>query len=520
MEPTHAEVQLTEEDLTLFYEVSNSIHVIQDLDEMLQNILLGIEKVFRVEGASLALHDPERSEFYFIRTVEEEKDGDHDRKMKMRFPDHLGVAGWVLRERRPALIPDVTKDDRFFKGIDIQQDFETRSMICLPLLTRKGLIGILYALNKLDREFNERDVKLLENLSGTIAIAIENAQLYGDLKQYASSLEEENLRLKSEVQSRFNLQGVVGSSPAMRRLFDLLGKVIETDTTVLIQGDTGTGKELIAKVLHYNGPRKDKPFVAENCGALTESLLESELFGHAKGAFTGAVSEKKGLLEAANGGTVFLDEIGEMSPAMQVKLLRVLQEGQLRPVGGSQYRKVDIRLVAATNRDLEEEVRKGNFREDLFYRVYVFPITIPPLSQRREDILPLVEHFRQKLAKRFRGRPPRFTPRALDLLSRYDWPGNVRQLENEVERAMTLAITDKEIKEEHLSPKLKAASERSVSMDGISGATLQQVTESIEQRMIREALKETKGNKSGAARTLGLTRQGLLNKIARYNIQV
>jgi len=495
MEPTHAEVRLTEEDLTLFYEVSNSIHVIQDLDEMLQHILLGIETVFRVEGASLALHDPERSEFYFIRTVEEEKDGDHDRKRKMRFPDHLGVAGWVLRERRPALIPDVTKDDRFFKGIDIQQNFETRSMICLPLLTRKGLIGILYALNKRDREFNERDAKLLENLSGTIAIAIENAQIYGDLKRYASSLEEENLRLKSEVQSRFNLQGVVGSSPAMRRLFDLLEKVIETDTTVLIQGDTCTGKELIAKVLHYNGPRKDKPFVAENCGALTESLLESELFGHVRGAFTGAVSEKKGLFEAANGGTVFLDEIAEMSPAMQVKLLRVLQEGQLRPVGGSQYRKVDIRLVAATNRDLEEEVRKGNFREDLFYRVYVFPITIPPLSQRREDILPLVD-------------------------SRYDWPGNVRQLENEVERAMTLAITEKEIKEEHLSPKLKAASERSVSMDGISGATLQQVTESIEQRMIREALKETKGNKSGAARTLGLTRQGLLNKIARYNIQV
>ncbi len=520
MEQSHAEVQLTEEDLTLFYEVSNSIHVIRDLDEMLQNILLRIETVFRVEGASLALHDPERGEFYFIRTVEEEKDGDHNRKKKMRFPDHLGVAGWVLRERKPAIIPDVGKDDRFFKGIDIQQDFETRSMICLPLLTRKGLIGILYALNKLDGEFTERDAKLLENLSGTIAIAIENAQLYGDLKQYASSLEQENLRLKSEVQSRFNLQGVVGSSPAMRKLFGLLEKVIETDTTVLVQGDTGTGKELIAKVVHYNGPRKDKPFVAENCGALTESLLESELFGHVKGAFTGAVSDKKGLLEAADGGTVFLDEIGEMSPAMQVKLLRVLQEGQFRPVGGSQSKKVDIRLVAATNRDLEEEVRKGNFREDLFYRVYVFPITIPPLCHRREDILPLVEHFRQKLSRRFKGQPPRFTPRALDLLSRYDWPGNVRELENEVERAMTLAITEKEIRDEHLSPKLKAPSDRPVSINGMSGATLQQVTERIEQRMIREALKETQGNKSGAARSLGLTRQGLLNKIARYNIQV
>jgi Nif-specific regulatory protein len=520
MEGNPPEVQLTEEDLTLFYEVSNSIHAVRDLDEMLQNILHGIKTVFRVEGASLALHDPERNEFYFIRTVEEEQNGDHDRKKKMRFPDHLGVAGWVLRERRPALIPDVSKDDRFFKGIDIQQDFETRSMICLPLLSRQGLIGILYALNKIDGEFTDRDVKLLETLSGTIAIAIENAQLYGDLKQYASSLEQENLRLRSEVQSRFNLQGVVGSSPAMRRLFDLLEKVIETDTTVLIQGDTGTGKELVAKVLHYNGPRKDKPFVAENCGALTESLLESELFGHVKGAFTGAVSEKKGLIEVANGGTVFLDEIGEMSPAMQVKLLRVLQEGQLRPVGGSQYRKVDIRLVAATNRDLEEEVRKGNFREDLFYRVFVFPITVPPLSERREDILPLVEHFRTKLAAKFKGQPPRFTPQALDLMSRYKWPGNVRELENEVERAMTLAVAEKEIKKEHLSSKLKVASERPASIEGISGATLQEVTERIEQRMIHEALRDTKGNRSQAARTLGLTRQGLLNKIARYNIRV
>jgi Nif-specific regulatory protein len=520
MEPSPPETKLTEEDLALFYEVSSSIHAIRDLDEMFQNILHKIKEVFRVEGASLALHDPERGEFYFIRTVEEIEGGEHESKRKMRFPDHLGVAGWVLRERRPAVIPDVSKDDRFFKGIDIQQDFETRSMVCLPLLSRRGFIGILYVLNKLDGEFTDRDGKLLENLSGTIAIAVENAKLYGELKQYASTLEQENLRLKSEVQSRFNLQGVVGSSPAMRRLFDLLEKVIETDTTILIQGDTGTGKELIAKVVHYNGPRKDRPFVAENCGALTESLLESELFGHVKGAFTGAVSDKKGLFELAHGGTVFLDEIGEMSPAMQVKLLRVLQDGQLRPVGGSQSRRVDIRLIAATNRDLEQEVQRNNFREDLFYRVCVFPVTIPPLRERREDILALLEHFRAKLAERSRGKPPRFTPRALDLLSRYDWPGNVRELENEVERAMTLAMGEKEIDEEHLSAKLKAPAGKQVSLDGITGATLQEVTKSIEQRMIKEALKNTKGNKSGAARSLGLTRQGLLNKIARYNIQV
>ncbi len=519
MEQGLPEFQLAEEDLSLFYEVANSIHAVRDLDEMLQNILHKIKTVFRVEGASLALHDPEQSEFYFIRTVEEGHEGDHERKRKMRFPDHMGVAGWVLKERRPALIPDVSKDDRFFRGIDIQEDFETRSMICLPLLTRKGLIGILYALNKLDGEFAARDVRLLEILSGTIAIAIENGQLYGEVKQQASSLVQENLRLKSEVQSRFNVQGVVGSAPAMRKLFDVLEKVVNTSTTVVIQGETGTGKELIAKVVHYSGPRKDKPFVAENCSALSESLLESELFGHVKGAFTGATSDKKGLFEEANGGTIFLDEIGEMSAAMQVKLLRVLQEGQLRPVGASKSRKVDVRLIAATNRNLEEEVQKGNFREDLFYRVYVFPITLPPLRERREDVPLLIEHFRKRFAKTLTGRAPRISPRVVDLLTRYDWPGNVRELENEVERAITLAAADKEIREEHLSEKVKGIPEKTMVLEGIEEGTLQEVTEAIERRMIREALQKTGGNRTHAARALGLTRQGLFNKISRYDIQ-
>ncbi len=510
-------MRLTEEDLTLFSEVSTSIHAIRDLDEMLKSILNNIKTVFRVEGASLALHDEENSEFYFIRTMEEERNGKHDRKQKMRFPDHLGVAGWVLREKRPAVIPDVSKDDRFFKGIDIQEDSVTRSMVCCPLLTRKGLIGILYALNKLEGEFAERDARLLEILCGTIAIAIENAKFYGELKQYASSLEQENRVLKSEVQSRFNLQGIIGSSPAMRTLFALIEKVLDTTTTVLVQGETGTGKELIARVIHHNGPTKDRPFIAENCGALSEHLLESELFGHVKGAFTGAIADKKGLFELANGGTVFLDEIGEMSPAMQVKLLRVLQEGQFRPVGGSRYCNVDVRVITATNRNLEEEVKKGSFREDLFYRIHVFPVTLPPLRERREDIPLLAVHFIERFAKKIK-RSARLTPQALDLLSRYDWPGNVRELENEMERALTLAGKEKEIREEHLSEKIRPSSEKGPVIDE-TGGTLSEVTERIEQRMILEALGNTKGNRSEAARRLGITRQGLLNKITRYKIE-
>jgi Nif-specific regulatory protein len=504
MEEIRQEDSFTKEELSLLYETSTSIHAIRDLDEMLRSIMAKIKTVFHIEGASIALHDAERNEFYFIRTVEEEKDRDYVR---------------VVRENRPVIIPDVSKDDRFYKGLNHKEDFVTKSMICVPLRTRRGLLGVLYALNKLEGEFTDKEARLLEILSGTVAVSIENARLYGELKRYASSLEQENRMLKSEVQQRFNLHGVIGSSPAMRLVFALIDKVIDTTTSVLIQGETGTGKELIARVIHYNGPLKDKPFVVENCGALSENLLESELFGHVKGAFTGAIADKKGLFEQANGGTVFLDEIGEMSAAMQVKLLRVLQEGQLRPVGGSRQIHINVRLIASTNRNLEEGVKKGNFREDLFYRVSVFPVTLPPLRERREDIPFLAAHFLKKFAKKLKRPVARLTPHAIDILSQFDWPGNVRELENEIERAVTMAGKEREISEEHLSEKIKALSEKGILIQETDG-TLKEVTERIEQRIVFETLQKTRGNRSQAARMLGLTRQGLLNKIARYNISL
>ena len=509
----------TREDFSLFYDVSTSIHAIRDLDEMLRSILRKIKAIFNIEGASLALHDPAQKEFYFIRTVEEERNGDHLGMEKMRFPDHLGVAGWVLKQNEPLIIPDVSTDDRFLKQFDLRKSFVTRSMICLPLRTRKGPIGVLYALNKLQGAFTDKDAGLLEVLSGTIAIAIENARLNGELKTYASTLEQENRRLKAEARDRFSLHGIIGNSPPMRQVFSLVEKVMETTTSVLIQGETGTGKELIAKVIHYGGPLKDKSFIAENCGALSENLLESELFGHVKGAFTGAVADRKGLFELADGGTIFLDEIGEMALAMQVKLLRVLQEGQLRPVGGTRYRNINVRLIASTNRDLEEEVKKGNFRADLFYRINVFPITLPPLRDRREDIPILAAHFLKKFAGKLKRPAARFTPRALDLLSRYDWPGNIRELENEIERALTLAGKKADIREEHLSLKIHGVPDINISIPD-TDLTLPEVTERIERQMVSEALHKTGGNKSRAARMLGITRQGMFNKIARYNIKL
>ena len=519
MEKINQEILFTKEELTLLYDASVSIHAMRDLDEMLKSILRKIKTVFRIEGASIALHDADRKEFYFIHTVEEEKNGDSVRMQRMRFPDHQGVAGWVLRENQPVVIHDASKDDRFFKGIDLQERSVTKSMICFPLRTRKGLIGVIYALNKIEGQFTERETRLLEILSGTIAISIENARLYGELKDHASSLEQENFRLKSQVQDSFNLQGIIGSSPAMRQVFALMEKVINTTTSVLIQGETGTGKELVARAIHYNGCLKEKPFVAENCGALSENLLESELFGHVKGAFTGAITDRKGLFELAHGGTIFLDEIGEMSVAMQVKLLRVLQEGQIRRVGGSRYLKVDVRLIASTNRDLEEEAKKGSFREDLFYRVCVFPITLPPLRERREDIPLLAAHFLKKLTRKQKRTSARLTPRALNLLLQYDWPGNVRELQNEIERALTLAGKDREIRKEFLSEKINASLNPKISTPA-TDCTIKEVTQQIEQGMIVEALEKTGSNRSKAARILGLTRQGLLNKIVRYDIKL
>ncbi|MDZ7579952.1 MAG: sigma 54-interacting transcriptional regulator [Deltaproteobacteria bacterium] len=510
-------VALTTDDLDLLYEVSTSIHSIEDLGSMLRRILSKIRGVFGIEGASIALHDGKNREFFFIRTAEEQRNGTPPEPHRMRFPDDHGVAGWVLREKRSVMIHDVSKDARFGAHLDIQKGFVTRSMICVPLMTRKEIIGVLYALNKLSGEFTEKDLFLLEILSSSISIAIENATLYGDIKQYASTLEIENIRLLSEVRDRFDLQGMIGSSRAMRHVFALLDKVIGTTTTVFVQGETGTGKELLAKAIHYNSPLKGRPFVAENCGALNENLLESELFGHVRGAFTGAVSDKRGLFEMADGGTIFLDEIADMPHAMQTKLLRVLQESQVRPVGASRYQQVDFRLICSSNRNLLEEVKGGRFRDDLYYRVHVFPIVLPPLRERKDDIPLLSAHFLDKFAGKFKRPAARLAPQALALFMQYDWPGNIRELENEIERALTLAGGDSELKVDYLSEKMIATTPKEAA-PCLAGLPLQKAIEQLERRLVASALQAANGNRSQAARDLGLTRQGLLNKIKRYKI--
>ncbi len=319
---------------------------------------------------------------------------------------------------------------------------------------------------------------------------------------------------QKKLRDRYRFANIVGKSEPMQEVFRMVDKVAKTSTTILIQGESGTGKELIAKSLHYNSLKTDKPFVSIDCGALPDELLESELFGHVKGSFTGAISTKQGLFEVASGGTLFLDEIGETSPAMQTKLLRALQEKEIRPVGATKQTKVDVRVVAATNRNLEEEVCREKFRKDLFYRISVITIRLPALRERREDIPVLINHFLKKY--QLNGQVKRLAPESAEHLFRYDWPGNIRELENAIESAVALSDTEI-ITLDDLPLRIISRMPEPDSPSGLD-ESLKASVEDFESKLISRVLKKTGGNKSEAARMLKMTRRNLDYKIKRYNL--
>jgi len=310
---------------------------------------------------------------------------------------------------------------------------------------------------------------------------------------------------------------LIGEHPLIQKITQLVRKVAITDATILITGESGTGKELVARAVHALSPRVDRPFIPVNCGAIPAELLESEMFGHERGAFTGAIGQRAGMFQLANGGTIFLDEVGEMSPTLQVKLLRVLQDREIRPVGADRVLKVDVRVIAASNKDLAAEVEEGNFREDLFYRLQVIPIVMPPLRERRSDIPLLTGHFLDKHNRKRSGRPARIAEEAMVHLWEYDWPGNVRELENLLERLVILS-EDGMIGVEHLPPSIRSfISEKKIPRPtlGEEGLDLNTAVEEFENRLIEEALRRTKGNKQAAARLLGLKRTTLVAKLRR-----
>ncbi len=391
------------------------------------------------------------------------------------------------------------------------------STIAAPLWRGDEFLGVLQVDNRDSPGiFGRVDLDLVLVVASQASLALLNAELYEKLLLAESKLEGENSYLKTLARERKGV--VVGSSPAMRQVFQMVAKVKDTPVSVLVLGETGTGKEIVASAVHYGSARAERLFVALNCAAMPESLLESELFGYRRGAFTGADRDKKGLFAVADGGTLFLDEIGDLPPSMQAKLLRVLQEGEIRPLGSSKAQRVDVRLIAATNRDLSKEVQEGRFREDLFYRLNVFPIVVPPLRERREDIAGLANHFLDRYSREFCKRTGGLGQDLVAALTGYDWPGNVRELENEIQRVV-IALEEGQIATaDLLSPHVR----RVASVAGKAApptGTLRERMEEVERWILLQALDEHGGNKSETARTLGISREGLHKKLARFGIK-
>ncbi len=397
-------------------------------------------------------------------------------------------------------------------GLTVLREFKRVSPnTAVVVLTAFGsLEGAIEAIKQgaydyLAKPFKKEDIKLV------VKRALDHCRLL-----------QENARFREELKSKDAWSPLVGSSTAMLEVYKLVARVAESKSTVLLQGESGTGKELIARAIHTNGPRRDKPFIPVNCGALPDTLLESEMFGHEKGAFTGAVGTKIGLFESATGGTLFLDEIGELGQALQVKLLRVMQDQEVRRVGSTTSTRVDVRIIAATNRDLEQLVKEGKFRDDLFYRLKVVPITLPSLVDRREDIPMLVHHFLQKCAAGMQHAVRGVLPETMALLTQYRWPGNVRELENAIERAVSLShgplLTPEDLPEVIRQHATNDADARLSQVDQLDEVSL--TLEEVEKRHLIRVLKETKGNKVKAAKILGIDRRTLYRMAERFGLDL
>ncbi|MBI3328178.1 MAG: sigma 54-interacting transcriptional regulator [Nitrospinae bacterium] len=504
--------------LSLLFELSRAFSALITLDELLPCIIAQTKGVLQAESCALLLLDEARQELYF--PVTSDMSSEIETRFKdIRFPADKGIAGWVLQQMKAMRVADVSQDARFYPEVDRQTGMHTRGLLCAPLRTRHGVIGVIELRNKVLGTFTEEDLRFLDALAGSIAIAIDNARFYQQVRQSEARLQEEVATLQREMAHRQQFEEIMGTGPAMARVFSLMDSAIPSPITVLLEGETGTGKELIARAIHYHGPRKDRPFVAVNCGALPDTLLESELFGHKKGAFTGAVQDKAGLFEAAHGGTIFLDEVGETTAAMQVKLLRVLQEGEIRRLGETQPRRVDVRVISATNQDLQEKVRQKRFREDLYYRISVFPIRVPPLHERREDLPVLVAHFVRRSSDKLGKHIPGITSQALEPLMHYPWPGNVRELENEIERAVALTPDGSPITPEYLSERILRHPSLRVALP-TEASSLRQARLAFEREYVGELLRQNQGNAVRTAKVLGISRQMLQQKIKAYGLRV
>ena len=492
--------------LTALLEVSQALGSTLDTRAAVEKVLEILDRELGMKRGAIAVLEGEG-----VLKIQYAYGLSEGERQRGRYKVDEGITGKVVASGRPIIVPQVNKEPLFLYRTRKRSPDKEESFICVPIKDRRKTIGALSITYPFKQNRNYEDsVQLLTIVTSMISQSLRLGQL---VEQERAQLQDENALLKRELQQKYDFRNIIGTSKEMRDVYEQVAQVAHTSTTVLIRGESGTGKELVAHAIHYNSPRSSKPFVKVNCAALPESLIESELFGHEKGAFTGAVARKRGRFELAEGGTLFLDEIGDLSPAMQVKLLRVLQEREFERVGGTETLKVNVRLIAATNVDLEQAVSDGRFRSDLYYRLNVFSIYLPPLRERKTDILLLADHFLEKYGGQNGKRIKRISTPAIDMLMSYHWPGNVRELENVVERA-TLVCEGNVIHGYNLPPTLQTAEGSGT----VTKMSLDQAVSSFEKDLIQDALKTARGNRARAARLLDTTERILGYKVKKYEI--
>ena len=494
-------------EVRCLYEVAQALNSL-DLKASLERIMTILARLMGMRRGTISLLNPETSEVQ----VEIAHGLSPEARQRGRYRLGEGVTGQVVATGRAVVVPAVSREPLFLNRTRARGDLSKLDLafICVPILAEGRAIGTLSVDRPAGGLSAEEDLRLLTIVSNMIAQAVGNLR---QLKRETERLRAENAGLREALGERYQVANIVGKSRPMRQVYEMIHRVCRSSATALIRGESGTGKELVAHAIHYNSPRAQRPFVRVSCAALPETLLESELFGHEKGAFTGATQLKRGRFELAEGGTLFFDEVGEIPQAVQVKLLRVLQEREFERLGGTRTLRADVRLIAATNQDLEEAVAAKRFREDLYYRLNVFPIFMPPLRERRADILLLAEHFLEKYARENGKNIRRISTPAIDMLFQYHWPGNVRELENVIERAV-LVCDEEAIKSYHLPPTLQTAE----SSDTRNSLSLAAAVERTERELLVEALKRANGNVSGAARELAATYRIVSYKLRRYGI--
>ncbi|HOJ98500.1 MAG TPA: sigma 54-interacting transcriptional regulator [Termitinemataceae bacterium] len=498
------------EILPMLYEIAITSRESKDLHLLMDSIVnLLVRYVSGVKRILLAMYNRHTETI----TIESAYGISADEQKRGVYRRGEGILGRVIEEGKPVIIPDLSRSQDFLNRTGAWKEEERRglSFLCVPIVMGQESLGALSMDRTIqDESLLEDDLKVLMIIATLVAQAF---ALYRAQVEEQALLKEENRRLHQELEEKYRKTNIIGKSKAMRSLFGMMERIYDKNTPVLILGESGTGKELIAHAIHYNSPRREKPFIKFNCAAIPESLAESELFGHERGAFTGASEQRLGLFEKAHGGTLFLDEIGELSLSIQAKLLRVLQFQEFQRLGGHRTISVDVRLIAATHRDLDQMVKEGRFREDLWYRLNVFPLLVPPLRERGSDILLLADYFVEKYSQQHNSAVRRISTPAIDALMAYHWPGNVRELENVIERAVILS-DDGVIHAYHLPPSLQTPDTSRTHYQGLLAQRLSQV----EREMIVDALKAHQGNMLAAARELGITERIITRRVKDYGI--